>query len=130
MANVKMYEVEYRLPYEHVVVVGVKAKSPERAVALAQREFDKGTIWDNKESMPLLFDDYEEKDGVLEFTAKEVDHFKADPSVEVCVQQACLYNAILLLRKVHDGALEDGDHREIAELLATIDSWNKAGDEQ
>lgn len=123
----KLYEVEYRIPYEHVVVVGIKAQSPERAKEIAQREFDNGSIWDNTEHLPLLVDDYEEKDGCLEFVAKEVDGFSAGPSVEVAVQQSCVYNAIKLLRKVHAGALEDGDHREIAELLSTIDGWDKSG---
>ena len=57
------YIVQYGLDYEHRVLVGIEAASPEEAVQKAQQAFDEGLIWDDTRQMPLLFDDYEEKDG-------------------------------------------------------------------
>lgn len=56
------YIVQYGLDYEHRVLVGIEAASPEEAVQKAQQAFDEGAIWDDTDQMPLLFDDYEEKD--------------------------------------------------------------------
>lgn len=55
--------VEYTLDYAHRVQVGIPSDSDEEAIAKAQAAFDDGTIWDDTPEMPLLFDDYEEKEG-------------------------------------------------------------------
>jgi hypothetical protein len=57
------YIVQYRLDYEHRVQVGIEADSPEAAVEQAQAAFDDATLWSDTGRMPLLFDDYEERDG-------------------------------------------------------------------
>lgn len=68
MSSMCRYVVEYALDYEHRVQVGFKARSADAAVRKAQQAFDKGSLWNDTEKMPLLFDDYEEKDGrALEF---------------------------------------------------------------
>jgi len=54
------YVVQYTLPYEHRVMVGIEAKSRETAIAEAEALFDKGEIWQDTAEAPLLFDDYEE----------------------------------------------------------------------
>ena len=54
--------VEYTIPYEHRVMVGIKAKSSDAALGLAKERFADGSIWDDTATMPLLFDDYEETD--------------------------------------------------------------------
>lgn len=125
--TMKFFEVEYRLPHDHMVVVGVKAESPEAAVAKAEAAFDQGHIWDNTPDMPLLIDDYGETDAVLVFKAKEVSTFKADSSVQAKVQEGIASSAIDLLRKVQAGTLEDSDHREIKELLEAVDAWDQTG---
>jgi len=56
------YVVQYSLDYEHRVQVGIEAASPEAAIEQAEAAFDTGTIWDDTGQMPLLFDDYEERD--------------------------------------------------------------------
>lgn len=57
----KKFIVEYTLPYEHRVQVGICAHDPDTAVADAEKLFDAGDIWDDTPDVPLLFDDYEEK---------------------------------------------------------------------
>ena len=50
------YVVSYQLPYHHVVEVGVVATDDTQAIALCQKEFDEGTIWDDFPNRPLLLD--------------------------------------------------------------------------
>ncbi|HRH79611.1 MAG TPA: hypothetical protein PLW81_01030 [Thiobacillaceae bacterium] len=57
------YIVQYRLDYEHRVQVGIEADSPEAAIDQAQTAFDNATLWEDTAQLPLLFDDYEERDG-------------------------------------------------------------------
>ena len=57
------YIVEYRLDYEHRVQVGIEADSPGAAIEQAQAAFDNATLWEDTAQLPLLFDDYEERDG-------------------------------------------------------------------
>lgn len=68
------YIVQYTLPYEHRVMVGIEAASPDEAIAKANELFDQGAIWDDTSEVPLLFDDFEENGdaGVpLEFTVED-----------------------------------------------------------
>ena len=70
------FEVTYALPYLHVVTVGVTAKDKETAEAKTEKGFHNGSLWDNTEAMPLLYDDYEEQEGcILEFEAAAVANF-------------------------------------------------------
>lgn len=55
--------VEYTIDYVHRVQVGILSDSDEDALCQAQAAFDAGTIWDDTPEMPLLFDDFEEKEG-------------------------------------------------------------------
>jgi hypothetical protein len=54
--------VEYTIDYAHRVQVGILSDSDEEALNKAQAAFDAGTIWDDTAEIPLLFDDYEEKE--------------------------------------------------------------------
>lgn len=125
--TLKNFEVEYRLPYEHVVVVGVRSTSPDEAQSIVSRAFDDGSIWDNTANMPLLRDDYEEVDngGVLEFKATETHSFKVDGSVKVVSHLQLAETAIALLRKLEQGTLSDSDRHAIRGLLAAADTWDK-----
>jgi len=66
------YVVQYTLPYEHRVMVGIEVDSSEEAVSKAESLFDAGDIWNDTPEVPLLFDDYEETgDGPLHFTVEQ-----------------------------------------------------------
>lgn len=79
--------VEYVLPYDHVVRVGVEAKDEASAVALAQEAFSQGTIWDNTAEMPLLYDDYEETgDSGVPVNFKMIEECTTWPEPGVCVK--------------------------------------------
>ncbi|MBN2700938.1 MAG: hypothetical protein JXR29_05760 [Methylothermaceae bacterium] len=68
----RRYAVTYTLPYTHRVVVGVEAENREEAIGKAEQAFDAGEIWDDTPEMPLLFDDFEEDDGPLEWEAESL----------------------------------------------------------
>lgn len=74
------YIVQYTLPYEHRVMVGIEAETPEEAKTKAKALFDQGDIWQDTTDVPLLFDEFEEKDDglVLEFTVEQ-ELAAADP---------------------------------------------------
>lgn len=77
----KKFVVSYELDYVHRVMVGVTAEDAEAAKNIAAAAFDAGTIWDDTEEMPLLFDDYEEVEGnTLRFCAEAVADFPAPES--------------------------------------------------
>ncbi|MCC6206560.1 MAG: hypothetical protein IT488_00175 [Gammaproteobacteria bacterium] len=66
------YVIEYTLPYEHRVQVGITADNRENAVARAEELFVQGDLWQDSEAIPLLFDDYEEVgDSPLVFTVEQ-----------------------------------------------------------
>ncbi len=66
------YVVQYTLPYEHRVMVGIEAGSSEEAIAKAELLFDQGDIWQDTTGVPLLFDDFDEVgDSPLHFTVEQ-----------------------------------------------------------
>lgn len=56
----KRFVVQYSLPFDHIVQVGIEAQTPEHAIAKAQALFDAGDIWDDTPEVPLLLDEFEE----------------------------------------------------------------------
>ena len=76
------YEVSYEVPYTHRVTVGVTARSKEEAIQIASEAFDAATLWENTPDMPLLEDEYYEKDdgSVFGFEAERVETFTEDAS--------------------------------------------------
>jgi len=54
------YIIQYTLPYEHRVKVGIEAESRDAAIARASDLFDQSDIWQDSEEVPLLCDDFEE----------------------------------------------------------------------
>ena len=105
------YVVQYGLDYEHRVLVGIEAASPEEAIQKAQQAFDEGVIWDDTGQMPLLFDDYEEKDGqslTFEVIAK-VDAWPApEASVLQLRREAAAMRACRLLVEAYRRGEESG----------------------
>lgn len=83
----KTFIVEYELDYTHRVQVGVTARSECDALRKAEKAFDNATIWDDTADMPLLYDDYEEKnDNTLEFRVVDtVGHQDDLPPPAICV---------------------------------------------
>ena len=66
------YVVQYTLPYEHRVMVGIEADSPDAAVTNAESLFDEGDIWQDTATVPLLLDDFDETgDSPLHFTVEQ-----------------------------------------------------------
>ncbi len=66
------YVVQYTLPYEHRVMVGIAADSPDDAIRKAESLFDAGDIWQDTAEVPLLLDDFDETgDGPLHFTVEQ-----------------------------------------------------------
>jgi len=66
------YVVQYTLPYEHRVMVGIEADSSDEAISKAESLFDQGDIWQDTTAVPLLLDDYDETgDSPLQFTVEQ-----------------------------------------------------------
>lgn len=121
------FVVEYTLGYEHVVRVGVEAQSAEHAKEKAQAAFDAGSIWDDTDQMPLLYDDYEEIDGnVLEFRPIKVDEFPdVDSSVKMIKRNASFYGTLERLKMLRELA-DSGDcpvlvARKLADLVRDLE---------
>lgn len=55
------YIIQYALPYEHRVMVGIDVESRDAAIAKADELFDHGDIWQDSAEVPLLYDDFLEK---------------------------------------------------------------------
>ena len=67
------YVVQYTLPYEHRVMVGIEADNPDAAITKAESLFDEGDIWQDTATVPLLLDDFDETgDSRLHFTVEQV----------------------------------------------------------
>ncbi len=104
--------IQYTLPYEHIVQVGIEADSPEQAIERAQALFDAGELWDDTPAVPLLMDNYEEtgdSGDPLEFTCEaSLGDNEAWPEVDVSVktiraEQAAMKAARLLVQALMDG---------------------------
>ena len=97
------YIIQYTLPYEHRVMVGIEAENPDAAIAKAGELFDQGDIWNDTERTPLLFDDFEETSNAgvpLTFTVEnEVsgDWPEPDVSVKAIRRRDAAFNAAHLL---------------------------------
>ena len=114
--------IQYTLPYEHRVMVGIEAESPEAAITKAGELFDQGDIWNDTEQMPLLFDDFEEMadaDVPLEFTIEsEVsgEWPEADASVKALRHQNAAATAARLLVQAYQRGEANGGNIDWEDL--------------
>lgn len=108
------YVIQYTLPYEHRVMVGIEAESRDEAIARASELFDQGDIWDDMPEVPLLFDDFEEQGdaGVpLEFTVEDEvagDWPEPDGSVKAIRRRDAAFQAARLLVEAYRRGEERG----------------------
>lgn len=110
------YVIQYTLPYEHRVMVGIEAETPEAATAKAEKLFDDGEIWQDTAEVPLLYDDYEEDGdaGVpLQFTVEQsLDSDEpwpeADASVNALRRREAAFRAARLLVEAYLRGQESG----------------------
>lgn len=110
------YIVQYTLPYEHRVMVGIEAETPEAALTKAERLFDDGEIWQDTAEVPLLYDDFEEDGDAglpMQFTVEQ-DLGSDEPwptpdsSVKTLRQQAAASRAARLLVEAYRRGEERG----------------------
>lgn len=101
----KKFNVTYEIDYVHRVMVGIEAQNKQAAQAQAEQAFNQGVIWDDTEAMPLLYDDFDEKEGEsLIFTAQEVSDFpEPDDSVKEIKRRQFAFDAC---RQLLDGQFE------------------------
>lgn len=94
----KKFNVTYEIDYVHRVTIGVEAQDAHTALNKAEQAFDQGFIWDDTD-LPLLYDDFNEKDGEsLDFTAQEVSDFpEPDESVKEIKRRQFAFDACLTL---------------------------------
>lgn len=117
------YIVQYKLPYEHIVQVGITAPDPEAAKQQAEVLFDAGEIWEDTPEVPLLYDDLiESDDGVLLFTLEQtLDDDQVWPEKDASVmelqrREAALMAARLLVdayRKSEESGSESVDWNDV-----------------
>ena len=107
------YVIQYTLPYEHRVMVGIEAESNKDAIATAEALFDQGDIWDDTKDVPLLFDDYEETgDSPLVFTVEQ--ELKTDepwPASDASVKELRRREAAFLAARLLVDAYRRGEAR-------------------
>lgn len=108
------YIIQYTLPYEHRVMVGIEAENADAAIAKAGELFDQGDIWNDTDQTPLLFDDFEETSdaGVpLAFTVEDEVSDKwpeSDVSVKAIRRRDAAFAAARQLVTIYQRAKTQG----------------------
>lgn len=121
--------VEYELDYVHRVQVAVPSVSDEDAIARAEEAFENGTIWDDTQGMPVLFDDFEESDSntlafkVIDTVPGMGDLPPKDASVLAHIKQVSAQYACSLLLQACETAKKSGkDYVSLDALTAACEA--------
>ena len=105
--------VQYTLPYEHIVIVGIAAESASDATNQAEQLFNDGEIWQDSENVPLLYDDFEEagdSGATLMFTIEqELGIDQNWPQAASCVNEIRFRQTSAQLIGVIAGLTKDGE---------------------
>lgn len=116
------YIVQYTLPYEHRVMVGIEAESRDAAIVKAQTLFEQGDFWQDSIEIPLLYDDYDETADAgipLEFTIEsecQVEWPEPDASVIHIRHRDAAFQAARLLVDAYRRGEECGGSIDWSEL--------------
>ncbi|GAB6142458.1 hypothetical protein JCM14076_31880 [Methylosoma difficile] len=107
MSEQSKFIVTYEINYVHRVQVGVIATNKDTAILSAKQAFDHGSIWDDTQEMPLLYDQYIEiGDDSLTFSAEPVADFpESDESVNDIRRKENAFKACNYLLKDIDSEL-------------------------
>jgi hypothetical protein len=130
------YVVQYTLPYEHRVMVGIEADKLEEAKSKAESLFDQGDIWQDTTEVPLLLDEFDEtSDSQPRFTVElelvdDEPWPEPDESVAYLRRRDAAFQASRLLLEAYRRGEEQGgsidwddlDQAYQAALLATVAS--------
>lgn len=116
------YVVQYSLPYEHRVMVGIEADNLEEATSKAECLFDQGDIWQDTTEVPLLQDEFEEtSDRPPRFTVElelvdDEPWPEPDASVAYLRRRDAAFQASRLLLEVYLRSEEQGGSIDLDDL--------------
>ena len=125
------YVVQYiRKPFEYRVQVGIQADSEEDALEKARDLYRRGTIWQDTEEVPLIYDDYDgDPTPVFSVVRKLEDGAawpRADFSVRLLRRNAAAMDAARFLLEAYRRGQERGGSIDWDDLDQAYEAARKA----
>lgn len=125
------YVVQYTLPYQHIVRVGIDAEDEEAALDHGLALSESGQLWDDTDEVPLFADYYEEDTWCghgVDFTVEDkVDVWpERSESEEMSIRYVHAMEAACLLVEAYKRAEEDGGSVEWEDIDAAHELALKA----